>query len=216
MMQQHTPWHTSRHVFLGFFVLFWIGLTAFGLYWFQGKTVRPFLSASDHPMQVQTHYLSEQLRPLIEQGSSGEAVVMIHFWNPDCLCNQVSRRHFTSLIQSADNSTMAVIAVTPKTTTDSQITEFQRLNGDRIRVLRRSIDDVNIPASPALALFQKKQGVTQPEYRLSYFGAYGFGALCSLSDENFFPNMVMAMQKNDYGPFINVAGSGCFCAWNNR
>ena len=164
-------------------------------------------------MQVQTAYLTSRLTPVLQQIGADEPVAMIHFWNPSCLCNQVSRRHFQGLINSQTADTMRRIVVTPSSTTDSQIQEFEQLNqGFNMEVIRLSLDDFSIPASPAVALFQntRDQG-----YRLSYFGAYGFGALCTLSDDNFFPNMVSKMMSGRYGPFINVAGSGCFCAWGS-
>lgn len=206
--------HSSRHIIMGMVVVLWISLTAIGLWWFQDNTVRPFLGPSDNPQQVQTRYLTDALTPVLEQVATSEPVAMIHFWNPDCLCNQVSRRHFQGLINSQPANVMKRIVVTPDSTTDAQIHDFKTLNPNMdAQVVRLSADALSIPASPAVALFQhtKDQG-----YRLSYFGAYGFGALCTLSDDNFFPNMIEKMLAGRYGPFINVAGSGCFCGWSSQ
>lgn len=206
--------HSPRHLVMGIVVVLWIGLTAIGLWWFQDNTVRPFLGPSDNPQQVQTRYLTEALKPVLEQVEASTAVAMIHFWNPDCLCNQVSRRHFQGLINSQPGDVMTRIVVTPTTTTDAQIQDFQTLNPNmNTQVVRLDARALSIPASPAVALFQHTE---DQGYRLSYFGAYGFGALCTLSDDNFFPNMIEKMLAGRYGPFINVAGSGCFCGWPNQ
>lgn len=200
-----------RHLLMGIVVIVWIAATAAGLWWFQDNTVRPFLGPSDSPQQVQTDYLTEYLTPILEQADTTEAVAMIHFWNPTCLCNQVSRRHFQGLLASRGSHVMKRIVLTPATTTDEQIRDFHALNQNaEISLIRMTQNDFSIPASPAVALFQRTQ---DQGYRLSYFGAYGFGALCTLSDDNFFPNMIEKMLAGRYGPFINVAGSGCFCAW---
>lgn len=201
----------SKHLIMGAIVILWIALTAAGLWWFQDNTVRPFLGSDDNPATVQTEYLTKQLGSVLEQAGATTPVVMIHFWNPSCLCNQVSRRHFQGLVNSHSSDIMTRLVVTPASTTDQQIEEFQQLNqGIRMTVLRLSNEQLSIPASPAVALFQRTEN---NQYRLSYFGAYGFGALCTLSDDNFFPNIVSKMQQGRYGPFINIAGSGCFCAW---
>ena len=202
----------ARHLMMGAFVIVWISITAVGLWWFQDNTVRPFLGQEDNPAQVQTGYLTDRLTPVLAQAGVTTPVAMIHFWNPSCLCNQVSRRHFQGLIQSQTPDIMQRWVITPTSTTEAQIQEFKQLNpGLEMTVIKLSLEDFSIPASPAVALFQHTEDMG---YRLSYFGAYGFGALCTLSDDNFFPNMVDKMQQGRYGPFINVAGSGCFCAWS--
>ena len=77
----------------------------------------------------------------------------------------------------------------------------------RAEVIRLPADTIPLSASPGLAILGA-------DNHLAYYGAYGFGALCSLSDDKLFTNMISTLLSGEsYGPFINIAGSGCFCAW---
>jgi hypothetical protein len=106
---------------------------------------------------------------------------------------------------------LRAIALAPASITTEQIDDFQRLNGQRMELLvLKPEDEPPLSASPGLALYKVEHGNA---YQLSYYGAYGFGALCTLSEDSLFINMVNDMKQGSYGPFINVAGSGCFCPW---
>lgn len=201
----------SRHknTLLSLLLITWLAGTLLGLWWFQQQTIRPFVGQNDdmrfwrateaEPLLLNT--LESLPLPLSQQ------VTLVHFWNPDCLCNQVSQRHFSGILSYFSPQQLRVIILTPHTTSDAQINQFQRLNGDRFTLIRVSAEaDFPLPASPGLALFNDAM-------QMSYFGAYGFGTLCTLDDDAFFPNIIERMQAGPYGPFMNVAGRGCFCAW---
>ncbi len=186
----------------------WLLATLAGLWWFQQQNVRPFIASDDDLSYLRPALISERIQPLLQQlpAAGTQQTTLIHFWNPDCLCNQLSQRHFDGLIAAFDESQMRILVVAPATTSDRQLEEFSRLNGTRMQIVREP-DGLNLPASPALALIT-------PQGELGYFGAYGFGALCTVASDDFFPAIVRKMRAAEpYGPFANVAGSGCFCHW---
>lgn len=195
-----------RNLVLGIVVILWLTATAILLWWFQSRSVQPFLPADHNPASLQVSQLVPELVSWLPPAEQRAPVTLIHFWNPDCLCNQVSSRHFESLVRRFSNQQLDILVIAPANTSDARIAEFKRLNGERMRIMRMSSDQHWLPASPSLALLRA-------DGSLGYFGAYGFGALCSISDEDFFPNMVRQMTAGSYGPFMNMAGSGCFCRW---
>lgn len=198
-----------KNALLSLLLIFWLTATLFGLWWFQQQTIRPFVSQEDD----MRFWRASAAAPLLLQALTElpapkkQQITLVHLWNPDCLCNQVSQRHFNGLLQHFERDQLRVIVLTPHTTSAAQMTQFERLNGERFHLIRVAHDaDLPIPASPGLALFNDAM-------QMGYFGAYGFGALCTLDDDAFFPNIIERMQAGPYGPFMNVAGRGCFCAW---
>lgn len=202
-----------KNLLIGSLIIAWLAATLFGLWWFQQQSIRPFISTDDNPALWQTKAVNQMFQTTLAQlpqADNQADVVLFHFWNPDCLCNQVSQRHFSGILSQFDRQQLRIIALTPASTSQQQIDEFLRLNGERIELLQ--VDNIQLPlsASPGLALFNRVAG---QGYQLGYFGAYGFGALCSVANDDFFPNIIRNLIKGPYGPFINVAGDGCFCAW---
>ena len=209
----NTTSNASRKNFLiGSLITIWLAATLLGLWWFQQQTIRPFISANDdarlwQAAEVESLFQSAVVRLPADMAAD---VVLFHFWNPDCLCNQVSQRHFNGILREFDQQQLRVVAITSTTTSTEQIEDFKRLNGERIDLIQLSPQELPLSASPGLALFNRIDG----EYRMGYFGAYGFGALCTVANDDFFPNIIRNLKKGPYGPFMNVAGDGCFCAWN--
>ena len=201
------PLSARRTFFLYGIIAVWLLATLAGLWWFQQQSVRAFVSATDDARFWQASQTETLLRPLFDQLPAAEAgqVTLIHFWNPDCLCNQLSQRHFDGLIYQFTPQQLRILVVAPASLSAEQEADFIRLNGARMTLLRDPLN-LPLPTSPALALFA-------PDGRMGYFGAYGFGALCTVANDDFFPNIVRKLASEGYGPFVNVAGSGCFCAW---
>lgn len=203
---------SNANQLLGLVVIAWLLATAAFLWWFQSQQVRPFVSNEDDPRQVQVSQLQKMLSPLLSEAKfhNGQALTLIHFWNPNCLCNQLSQRHFEGLLNSVDAEHLNVLVVAAPGTSASEIARFQQLNGERMKILRAkssaATSPLKIPSSPALALMHGNGD-------LGYFGAWGFGALCTLESDDFFPSIVEKMLAGPYGPFANISGNGCFCAW---
>ncbi|WP_221794817.1 DUF6436 domain-containing protein [Oceanobacter mangrovi] len=200
------PLAHHRNLVLGLVVALWLAGTGIALWWFQAQVVRPFLAAdSAPPNALQVEQGLQQLLDQIPAPTNTNTVTLLHFWNPECLCNQVSKRHFEGLIEAFDQQQLRIVAVAPAGTPEATLQQFRQLNGDRI-LLIKAASGFQPPVSPALALLRS-------DGALGYYGAYGFGALCSVANDDFFPNIVRRMSTGEYGPFVNVAGSGCFCPW---
>ena len=206
------PEHSKQKVILiSGLVILWLAGSLFGLWWFQQKSIRPFISQTDTPESRDIEAVSQGLSRVLQRSDinvrTPDKVTLIHLWNPDCLCNNVSARHTQGVLNAFDPTILKFIMLAPTHTSDEDLMEAQRLN-PRAQIIRlMESDKLPLTASPGLAIFN-------PDGQLAYFGAYGFGALCSLSDDELFTNMISTMLAGKpYGPFMNVAGSGCFCEW---
>ena len=111
----------------------WLLATLAGLWWFQQQNVRPFIASDDDLSYLRPAIISERIQPLLTllPAASAQQTTLIHFWNPDCLCNQLSQRHFDGLVAAFDETQMRILVVAPSTTSDRQLEEFTRLNGAR-------------------------------------------------------------------------------------
>ena len=200
-------------------IFVWLTGSLLGLWWFQQQSLRPFVGA-DAPAETRNHEAVEHgLKALLHRVSkkypespgakvTDAKVTVVHLWNPDCLCNNVSARHTRAIIEQwPEGKTVRFVILAPENLPDSRLAEAQALNLNALIMKVSADDQLPLTASPGLAVLNE-------DSRLAYFGAYGFGALCSLSDEALFTNMIERLLAGEsYGPFLNIAGSGCFCAW---
>ncbi len=195
-------------------IFVWLAGSLFGLWWFQQQSLRPFVEA-DAPAESRSPEIVERgLAALLKRvsaeypDSSDALVTVVHLWNPNCLCNNVSARHTRAIIEQwPEGDEVRFIILAPETLPENRLAEARELNPNALVMKASANDRLPLTASPGLAVLNQNAG-------LAYFGAYGFGALCSLSDEALFTNMIERLLAGEsYGPFMNIAGSGCFCAW---
>lgn len=209
-MNQPDVTHSTRKVTLiTSLVILWLAGSLFGLWWFQQQSIRPFVQATDDPAARNLALVSAKFSNLYDRLSSANPtdVTIIHLWNPQCLCNNISARHTKAILEAFTPEQLNFVMLAPASTSDDTLNEARQLNPTATVIRQHPDDSIPLTASPALAVFN-------PEGKMAYFGAYGFGALCSLSDDDLFTNMVTALLNGEsYGPFLNIAGSGCFCAW---
>lgn len=206
-----TQENSPRKLFLiSTLIIVWLGGSLFGLWWFQQQAMRPFVEAGDNPAARVPEQVAAGLKSLMARAGleTDGRVTVIHLWNPDCLCNNVSARHTHAIIEEWPNDDQVrFIILAPEHLSQERLAEARTLNPGADIIRASENDKLPLTASPGL-------GVMTPEGDMAYFGAYGFGALCSLSDEKLFTNMIEKLLAGDsYGPFLNIAGSGCFCAW---
>ncbi|WP_300427657.1 DUF6436 domain-containing protein [uncultured Thalassolituus sp.] len=205
--------HSNTRVYLvSLLIIVWIGASLGGLWWFQQQATRPFADTTDHPdsrngkvIKAAFEDFATRYPPSTAMGQQ-QAVTLYHLWNPDCLCNNVSQRHINRILSEIPEDKLRFIMLAPADTTDEVLNKAREAT-PRAEVIRLPADTIPLSASPGLAILG-------PDNHLAYYGAYGFGALCSLSDDKLFTNMISTLLSGEsYGPFINIAGSGCFCAW---
>lgn len=191
-----------------------LSATLIALWWFQSSLVRPFISHDDDARFYQMSFIDQQLKGHLNNKQSSlatnktaisdtGAVQLFHFWNPDCICNRISQRHFDKLLGRFDAQQLSVTVIAHKNASTAQLTQLQQLN-PRIRIIQPQ--GLSIPSSPALAIYDRKQ-------KLSYFGPYGFGAFCTMQDDALLPSIIQKNIDNKNTDFANVIGDGCFCPW---
>ncbi|TNC92045.1 MAG: hypothetical protein CSH36_06560 [Thalassolituus sp.] len=129
-------------------------------------------------------------------------IEVIHFYLPDCDCNQQSARHIDSLITQAEQDVSHRIAI-PAGAGDIAFSWVRaRYPGTDIRETL-----LNPVSAPSLAIYDK-QG------QLRYFGPYGTGPACIQPSPDYFPQIIEAIRNGTFnGRLINTGVSGCFCRW---
>ncbi len=193
---------------VGLFSL-WILATVIGLWWFQQTKLKSFISIDDEISYYQPTAIEQLLSPYLDQLAPAlpKQQTLLHFWRPDCLCNNISQRHFSRLLTEFSSESLRIIIIAHPNSSDQEIDDLQQLNGDRLTIVRAQEALLNLPSSPALALLNE-------ENKLGYFGPYGFGAFCTVSDEGFLSSIINKMANADQlTTFTNVIGEGCFCSW---
>ncbi|MBL4797962.1 MAG: hypothetical protein JKY50_11155 [Oleispira sp.] len=190
---------------------FWIIATVLGLWWFQQLKLKAFIDFDDDPRYYQPAQISQLLQPYIDQlepALPGQQT-LFHFWRSDCICNRISQRHFSRLLNDFDKQALRIVIIAHPNSQTEDIDQLQQLNGDRLQVIRALPELHSLPSSPALAIVSEQQ-------QLGYFGPYGFGAFCTSNEDGFLSTLVknLSLNKQQEAPtFINVIGEGCFCSW---
>ena len=190
---------------------FWIIATVLGLWWFQQLKLKAFIDFDDDPRYYQPAQISQLLQPYIDQlepALPGQQT-LFHFWRSDCICNRISQRHFSRLLNDFDKQALRIVIIAHPNTQAEDIDQLQQLNGDRLQVIKALPELHSLPSSPALAIISEQQ-------QLGYFGPYGFGAFCTSNEDGFLSSLVkdLSLNKQQEAPtFINVIGEGCFCSW---
>lgn len=193
----------------------WVIVTVLGLWWFQQAKIKPFIGNESDSRFFQPDEISLLLQPylshddLLDNEPLPGQQTLLHFWRPDCLCNNISQRHFSSLLHTFTKQQLRIIIIAHPSSSDDDIAELQRLNEHRLSVIKAKPEMTILPSSPSLAIFNEKQS-------LQYFGAYGFGAFCTVRDDNFLSSLIEKNIAGDHANqtvFTNVIGDGCFCRW---
>jgi hypothetical protein len=185
---------------------FWILATIIGLWWFQQDRLKPFIDSHDDMRFFQLQSIDPLLQPYLTLGEvSDNQRTLLHFWRPDCLCNRISQRHFNRLIQKFSAQELRIIIIAHPRSDEQALQELKRLNGDRFIVVRAKDELLDLPSSPALAIYDEKG-------QINYFGPYGFGAFCTVREDGFLASIIEDESPNQ---FSNVIGDGCFCPWKD-
>lgn len=193
------------------FFSFWVSATVIGLWWFQQYNLKSFANLETDFQYFQSHSIDLLLSPYLAQADlrdnnkDEDRPTLFHFWRPDCLCNRVSQRHFARLINQYSPGQLRIVVIAHPDSSDEAIEEIKTLNGDRFIVLRADNTLLNLPSSPSLAIYDAGQ-------ELSYFGPYGFGALCNVREDGFLASIIDNPKASS---FTNVIGDGCFCSWKD-
>lgn len=196
-----------------------LAVLASGLNYLDDNKVRPFVPNTTPAHYLDIQVIQNQWHTLIKQhqltptnqlaaaANQTSPLLLVHLWNPSCFCNAVSQRHVAEVLQQFDQTQIQWWVITPSTTSDRQIDQYRQLNPRIEKVIRIAKDSpLPVTASPALA-------ITSQNGQLHYYGAYGFGIDCTPSGDNFFANMINNIRAGVVGPFLNIAGQGCFCPW---
>lgn len=210
MQQSHTNYPKDKALpswLLIALFSFWIVATIIGLWWFQQDRLKPFIASNDDMRFFQLQSIDPLLQPYLAQVDEAlpNQRTLLHFWKPDCLCNRISQRHFSRLIQQFSDQELRIIIIAHPNSEQQEIEQLKQLNGDRFIIIRANVTLLDLPSSPALAIYDDKG-------QIDYFGPYGFGAFCTVREDGFLASIITNDNPNQ---FSNVIGDGCFCPWKN-
>ncbi len=162
--------------------------------WFQSRYVRAF---SEHATLFEGDAL--QLPDAI---AGPGPIRLVHFWDPTCPCNVANQQHLGELQASFAPQGVAFYSV-QKPGTHGQLPA----NLDSFKALAAITGSQNIPASPAVAIWDQKG-------QLAYFGPYSEGATCN-SSNSFIEPILNALTRGQTVNVIHTLAQGCYCSWEN-
>jgi len=191
-----------------------LATTLLSLWWFQARLVQPFIPTNSSSAFYQPNTISKELSELLElqqatttKDNNTNSSTLFHFWNPSCICNRLSQRHFNQIARSFNIDELNIIIIAHSSATQTQIKDAKKLNPNFAFIHEKELKSpLNIPTSPSLAIIDSNQKIT-------YFGPYGFGAFCTMNDDKLLPSIIEKSNDNSASSFINVVGDGCFCDW---
>lgn len=212
---EHTPLSQNKKPMANWLIVtlfsLWIVASALGLWWFQQANLKAFIDFDDDPRFYQPGQVSQLLQPYINQlapALPGQQT-LFHFWRSDCICNRISQRHFSRLLNDFNKQELRIVIIAHPNSLAKDIDQLQKLNGERLQIIKALPELLTLPSSPALAIISEQQ-------QLGYFGPYGFGVFCTSNEDGFLSSLVrdLSNNKQQAAPtFINVIGEGCFCSW---
>ncbi|MGH1372696.1 MAG: DUF6436 domain-containing protein [Cellvibrionaceae bacterium] len=163
----------------------WITIVASGFWWYELRLIRPFL---DNLALFDGQQLDENYRP------NSNSITLMHFGDPTCPCNQFNQPHLEQLKNYYQPKGVLFVAW-------QQGSEIPPTAGfDRVY---QAPNLPFVPVTPAVAIWSH-------DGKLSYFGPYSSGLLCSLG-EGFAETILDQLQAGLSPQVINTTGVGCFC-----
>ena len=193
----------------------WIVVVVTGFWWFQYKDLRSFASESS-VVFFQGEQFSNQLSTFVNNvGSNGDAITVVHFWDPACSCNKFNEPHVNDLIKtySGQNLRFVIVARVKDASLTKQVLAKASKVFNHPAVVRvvseHDVDLETMPSSPAVAVINSQRN-------LMYFGPYSVGAVCNVENGAFVEKALQQMSQGNVKKQLNVLAMGCFCSWGNN
>lgn len=188
---------------------------AYAFWWFLVRDLRPFYQQPQEQYALfESAELAEHLGAFLYRNGylesrSGNPAVVVHFWDPDCLCSRFNNSHVQSLIDDFGTKGVKFLIVL-NAASEQQEDAWQKgrtLFPSATIISSRALGlPTPIPASPSTAIVDS-QG------QLAYFGPYSLGGLCLSSDEGFVETILSTLLAGRRSELNTISGFGCFCAW---
>jgi len=193
----------GRHklVFSIFLVTLWLVFTAYAFWWFEFKDLRMFNTDSrglSH--EVDLDYVEQTLSGLLAQRQGGVAVV--HFWNPDCYCNNFNQQHVQQIRQEYAGREVhfyLAMALPPAHYQEEINKKFGEVDVLYVPQLAGAIN-----STPSSVVMVPGKGIT-------YFGPYSDGAMCTAQNGTFVESAIAAVFDGQFNTQINNLAFGCYC-----
>ncbi|VXC60569.1 conserved hypothetical protein [Pseudomonas sp. 8Z] len=183
-----------KHLVVGFCVL---ALGAVVLIWW--LTGAAYL----RPYSEKTVIFGQNTLRLPAQMAGPGPIRVVHFWDPQCPCNEETDAHLRYLIGLHRNSDVEFYSV-QKPGSKGELASFLR---GRMKPLEYIEGMESLPASPALAIWDRAGN-------LAYAGPYSEGLVCN-SSNSFVEPVLEALTEGREFTLASGLAVGCYCDWQD-
>lgn len=211
---------SGKNWFVGILLISWAVSTVFAFWWFQFRDIQAFdaNAESNRTVFFESGELGDRLEKLVQQeraSGKADAVSVVHFWNPDCLCNRFNEVHVKKIISDyAEKNVKFTIVVSGETKAIRKQREDlarQIFTHAAVKEIRSDWPMKQGPVSSPAA------GVLNQHGELVYFGPYSLGAQCAPDKGNFVEKVLdrLNSEKPPAKKQLNTLAVGCFCPWRS-
>lgn len=204
---------SKKLIFSSLVMMLWISGTGYAFWWFQVRDLRPF-DLQAHQL-IQEEDLSRSLDGLLAPLQPvANTAYLLHFWQPDCSCNQFNRSHVKTIAEKYQQKNFKLITITRSHPeySDQQLTQMAKQQFDSIVIIDKHkllSGKSRIPASPAAAVIDLNG-------KLAYFGPYSDSTFCGLGGTDFVERVADLLLSGENPSILNTMVFGCFCNWDTN
>ncbi|MCV6587442.1 MAG: DUF6436 domain-containing protein [Marinobacterium sp.] len=209
--------HSSRRqqILMGLLVFVWLIAMCYAFWWFLIRDIRLFYPPGhEQYVHFENARMGDHLQQFIQAKHPGLLTspsqgVLVHFWDPDCLCSRFNIQHVQQLIEEFGPQGIRFMVVlndrvdNPEQWLQQAPTLFP---GATVVSASTLALPVQLTASPSTAILNA-QG------HLTYFGPYTLGALCLPSGDGLVETVFKHLLAGRQPQSGSISGSGCFCRW---
>lgn len=199
-------------------VALWLMAMCYAFWWFLVRDIRSFYPPGQEQfVRFENAQLGKYLNSYLYSNNlitnnDQHSAVLIHFWDPSCLCSRFNIQHVQRLIEDFGPDGIRFIVILNDRIPDPEefISQAPELfpGAALIRASQLALPS-KVPASPATAILDQHG-------QLAYFGPYTLGALCLPSGDGLVETVLKSLLAGRQPVPGSIAGSGCFCAWPNK
>ncbi len=203
----------KKLLFSSLIMAFWLTSTGYAFWWFQARDLRPFdLQAAS---LIEEQDLSKSLDSLLTSlPPASDTTYLLHFWQPDCSCNQFNRSHVKEIAAKYQQKNFQLVTITrphPDYSNQQLMQMAKQQFGSIVIIDKQQLlsGKARIPAAPAAA-------VIDTNGKLAYFGPYSDSTFCGLGGTAFVERVADVLLQGEQPSILNTMVFGCFCSWDNN
>ncbi|RRW47985.1 thiol-disulfide isomerase [Pseudomonas luteola] len=180
-------------ILLCLFTILVIAGSGAAYWWFELRYLRSFAE--------QTAFFDGSHLQLPPELAGPGPIRLVHFWDPDCPCNEGNQAHLRNLTARFGDRGIEFYSV-QKPGSEGKLPSM--LDG-RLKALSTIPGADTLPASPAVAIWDNAG-------KLAYVGPYSEGMICTAGN-SFIEPILEALVSGRSVRSTNTLSVGCYCNW---